>query len=126
MNVNDLPLNLRRALLRPETLKQANVKCPPLSPEIPHAEQRQRTPRLVSCNEAKKGGASCPLVRFTLRRVKLLDVDAKYGSIKDLLDGLHHAGLVDGDKEGQVRLEVDQVKVAHYADETTEIEIVIP
>jgi hypothetical protein len=50
-------------------------------------------------------------------------VDAKYASIKDLLDGLQHAGILYGDKEGQVRLEVEQVKVKQYSEESTIIEI---
>lgn len=62
-------------------------------------------------------------MRFRLCRVKLLDVDAKFASVKDLLDGLTAAGLIHGDKEGQVDLKVEQVKVPSYSLERTEIEI---
>ncbi len=73
------------------------------------------------CRETQSTG--CPLVRFTLRRVRLLDVDAKYASVKDLLDGLQYAGLIRGDKEGEVRLEVVQEKVKKFCEESTLIEI---
>lgn len=65
-----------------------------------------------------------PHVRFTLCRVSLLDVDAKWGSIKDLLDGMQIAGLIPGDREGEITLAVYQQKVFHRSDECTEIEIV--
>ena len=67
-----------------------------------------------------------PHVCFTLCRTKLLDVDAKYGSIKDLLDSLQYAGLVSGDREDQITLEVQQEKVAHRSEERTEIIIEYP
>jgi hypothetical protein len=91
--------------------------------KLPDAQPCEReTP--LACNSPREArGAGCPLVRFTLRRVRLLDVDAKYASIKDLLDGLQHAGILYGDKEGQVRLEVEQVKVKQYSEESTIIEI---
>ena len=49
--------------------------------------------------------------------------DAKFASVKDLLDGLAHAGIVAGDQEGQVRLEVEQEKVRSYQEERTIIEL---
>lgn len=50
-------------------------------------------------------------------------MDAKYASTKDLLDCLVAAGFLAGDKEGQVDLKVEQVKVKTKAEERTEIEI---
>lgn len=91
--------------------------------QLPDAEQRERATPLARRDEGEAQGAGCPLVRFTLYRVKLLDVDAKYSSVKDLLDGLQHAGLIRGDKEGEINLEVRQTKVASYAEERTVIEI---
>jgi hypothetical protein len=91
--------------------------------KLPDAQPCEReTP--LACNSPREAqGAGCPFVRFTLLRVSLLDVDAKYASVKDLLDGLQRAQLIHGDKEGQVRLEVEQVKVSHYHEEKTIIEI---
>lgn len=106
--------------------KDYGPNAPTDPPAIPHPEQRQRAPELDGGNETKARGASCPVVRFTLRRVQLLDVDAKFSSVKDLLDGLCAASLLDGDKEGQVTLEVEQEKVGHYADEETRILITYP
>jgi len=93
--------------------------------KIPDSESCERAKALARDSFRKAQGTVCPLVRFTLCRVKLLDVDAKYASVKDLLDGLAAAGLIHGDKEGQVRLEVNQVKVGHYEDERTEIHVEI-
>lgn len=85
-----------------------------------HAEP---PPALEPDGAGKTPRTGCPLVRFTLRRRRLLDVDAKYGSIKDLLDGLQYAGLIHGDKEGQIRLEVEQVKISKLENQRTVIEI---
>jgi len=65
-------------------------------------------------------------LRFTLRRVRLLDPCAKYGSCKALIDGLRFAGLIRNDREEDITLEVSQVKVAHFKDETTEIILEYP
>ena len=65
-------------------------------------------------------------MRFTLSRVRLLDADAKWGSVKDVLDGLQYAGLIRGDREDQIELEVRQVKVSSFKSETTEVEIIYP
>lgn len=91
--------------------------------EVPHPKPRQREKQLEGHRGGETPGTGCPLVRFRLCRVKLLDVDAKYASVKDLLDGLCAAGFIHGDKEGQVRLEVEQEKVAAYALEETFITI---
>lgn len=90
---------------------------------IPNSQPRQCTPPLEGHREEEARGSGCPVVRFRLCRVKLLDVDAKYASVKDLLDCITTIGWIHGDKEGQVRLEVEQVKVSSYASERTEIEI---
>jgi hypothetical protein len=90
---------------------------------VPDPEPCQRTVELAGDSPGKAPRPVCPLVRFTLRRVKLLDVDAKFASVKDLLDGLAHAGIVAGDQEGQVRLEVEQEKVRSYQEERTIIEL---
>ena len=66
------------------------------------------------------------VVRFTGYRVKPLDPDNFAGSVKDLLDGLRHASLIKGDEWWRIKLETDQVKVAHFTDECTHIEIEYP
>ena len=90
---------------------------------ISDAQQRERPPALAGDSPREAQSAGCVPVRFTLYRCRLLDVDAKYGSVKDLLDCLVASGIVAGDKEGQVSLEVNQVKVGTRAEERTEIEI---
>jgi hypothetical protein len=77
-------------------------------------------------NEGKAPSTRCPLVCFELRRVKLFDIDAKWGSIKDLLDGCAYAGLILGDREDQISLEVEQIKVGHHSEEKTVIIVEIP
>lgn len=98
----------------------------PTDAPLPDAEPAQQARALEPDHARKAQGAGRPLVRFTLRRVALLDVDAKWGSIKDTLDGLQYAGLIHSDKEGEIYLEVRQEKIAHRKDETTEIEIFAP
>ena len=93
------------------------------TPQAPHPEQREREVPLAQRGGAKAPSAGCPTVRFILCRVSLLDVDAKYGSVKDLLDGLRYAGLIRGDKEGEVQIEVRQKKVDCFAKEMTLIDI---
>src|SRR4030095_2639644 len=96
------------------------------SAQVSNAQPSKQSPSLERQCEGKAPGTGCPVVCFTLRRVRLLDIDAKSSSIKDLLDGLQYAGLVDGDREGQISLEVRQEKVAHYREEETEIVIFYP
>jgi hypothetical protein len=62
-------------------------------------------------------------VRFVGFRVRPLDPDNFAASIKDLLDGLRHAGIIAGDEPWKIILETEQVRVAHFEDERTEIEI---
>ncbi len=93
--------------------------------QIPHAEQLEQAPALGSEGEREASGARRPLIGFTLYRVKLLDWEAKYSSVKDLLDGCVAAGLLDGDREDQIdpKSFVIQKKVDHYAHECTVIEL---
>jgi hypothetical protein len=59
-------------------------------------------------------------------RVRLVDEDAKAGCCKDIVDGLRYAGLLLSDAAGSFRLEVGQVKAAHYAEQETLIDIIYP
>lgn len=90
---------------------------------VPHPKQCERPAQLGSDNAREAQGPSCVQVCFTLYRVRLLDVDAKYASIKDLLDCIVDAGFALGDQEGEVDLQVTQVKVKTRAEERTEIQI---
>lgn len=90
---------------------------------LPNPKQRKRPKALEGSGEGEAQGARPPLVSFTLCRVSLLDVDAKWASVKDLLDGLRYAGLICGDKEGEICLEVRQEKVRKKVDEKTVIEV---
>lgn len=87
--------------------------------KVQNAQQPECPATLDSGDARETQGSGCPLVRFTLRKCQLLDVDAKYGSVKDLLDGLAKAGLIHGDGEGEITLEVLQQKVKTRAEECT-------
>lgn len=93
---------------------------------VSHTEQCERTQTLALGHGRETSGAKLPHVCFTLCRHQLLDIDAKYSSVKDLLDGCRYAGLIRGDKEGEITLEVNQEKVAHSDQEITIIEIDYP
>ena len=95
-------------------------------PRVPHAQPAQPAAELEGDHAGEACSAERPTVCFALYRVRLLDADAKYGSIKDLLDSLQYAGLIRGDREEEINLQVEQVRVPHYAEERTEITITIP
>ena len=104
----------------PARYQQQLAACRPL----PHAQpQRHEAPALGGADEGKAQGVPRIAVRFVGRRVKPLDPDNFAGSVKDLLDGLRHAGLIPGDEPWRIRLETEQVKVAHFHEEATEITI---
>lgn len=96
------------------------------SPEIPDPKQRKRAKALEVNHEGEAQGSRLPHICFILRRVSLLDIDSKYHSVKDLLDGVVVAFQLQGDKEGQITLEVRQEKIAHRKDEETIITVDIP
>ena len=90
---------------------------------LPDTKQRERAQALASGGEGKTPRPGLRHCRFTLRRLKLLDVDAKYASVKDLLDCLTIAGVIRGDREGEITLEVVQEKVKKGDVEQTVIEV---
>ena len=66
-------------------------------------------------------------VCITSYRVNLLDPGANlWGSTKYIEDSLRYAGLIYDDSERFIQIQVRQVKVAHFCDERTEIEIIYP
>lgn len=91
--------------------------------EVPDAKPRKREKQLEADHGREAPSAGRVHVCFTLRRVRLLDVDAKVSSVKDLLDCCTTSGLIHGDQEGQITLEVNQEKVGHFKEEATIIDI---
>lgn len=106
-----------------ESFLRANATDLPARPALPHTEQRERPQALARRDEGETPRPGLRHCRFTLIRKSCLDVDAKYASVKDLLDCLAIAGVIRGDKEGEVTLEVNQRKVNKGEPETTIIEV---
>ncbi len=96
--------------------------CPLSNPK----PQRHQAAALGSSGEGEKEVLARITVRFTGYRVRPLDPDNFAGSVKDLLDGLRHANLIDGDEPWKIRLETEQVKVSSFKEERTEITVEYP
>jgi len=116
---------MRRCMHRETTLRKPNANNHPAT-QIPHTESQQRPEKLVRGSQGKAQGSGRVALVFTLRRVRLLDPCAKYGSCKALIDGLRYAGILYDDREEDITLEVNQEKVAHFKDEETIIRITYP
>lgn len=92
--------------------------------QLPHPEpERDQAPALGQTGQGEAQGLERPVVRFTGFRVRPLDPDNFAGSVKDLLDGLRHAGLIPGDEPWRIILETEQVKVGTFKEEKTVITI---
>lgn len=92
--------------------------------EVSHPQpERHQAPALGAAVQGKETGDDRVTVRFVGYRVRPLDPDNFAGSVKDLLDGLHRAKIISGDEPWRIRLETEQEKVSHYAQERTEITI---
>ena len=90
--------------------------------ELSHPQpQRDQAPALGGPAQGKAVGLRRITVRFVGHRVRPLDPDNFAGSVKDLLDGLRHAGLLHGDEPWRIILETEQVKVSSFKQEKTEI-----
>jgi hypothetical protein len=85
--------------------------------------ERHQAPALGPTVQRKTKGDDRIKVRFVGCRVRPLDPDNFAGSVKDLLDGLRHAGLISGDEPWKIILETEQVKVDHFSEELTFITI---
>lgn len=95
-----------------------------LNRKVRHPEsQRDQAPALGGAVPGKTERLPKTVVRFIGYRVTLLDPDNFAGSVKDLLDGLRHAGLLPGDRPDQITLITEQEKVDVYSEEKTVIEI---
>jgi hypothetical protein len=99
---------------------------PSIRPISNPVAKRNPRPALAENPRGKKEGMGRTRVRFTGFRVRPLDPDNFAGSVKDLLDGVKHAGLIPGDEPWRIILETDQVQVATFKEERTEIEIITP
>ena len=93
--------------------------------KLPAAEPEQdKTTALDSTISREAKSVQRPTVRIIFRRQRTLDKDNYSGSGKDILDGLRHAGLIPGDSEAEIDLQVEQEKVGHLSDQRTVIEII--
>lgn len=108
---------------QPKRLKHEDSTDCALQDSKPECDQKTA---LVAADEGKTQGVGRAVVRFIGYRTRPLDPDNFAGSVKDLLDGLCRAGLLDGDAPWQIRLQTEQVKIGHRKDEYTEIEIEYP
>ncbi len=88
--------------------------------------KRHKAPALAIPIQGKAESIPRTVVRFIGYRVRPLDPDNFAGGCKDAIDGLRHAGLISGDEPWRMKLETEQVKVSHVADECTVIEIETP
>lgn len=88
--------------------------------------QRHQAPALGSATKGEKEGIRRTIIRFIGYRVRCLDPDNFAGGCKDLLDGLRHAGLIEGDEPWRIIFETEQQKVAHFYEERTEIILTYP
>lgn len=94
--------------------------------EIPNPElKRDERSALGGTVSGEEKSLQRTRVRFILFRVRPLDPDNAAGSVKNCVDGLRHAGLIPGDEPWRIILETEQVKVAHFKEEKTEVEITI-
>jgi len=73
-----------------------------------------------------KEGDARPLVSYVLYRCRPLDPDAIHGATKVCTDVLCKIGLLPGDSEKHIRLEVTQEKVNHMNEQRTELRIQYP
>jgi len=95
--------------------------------EIPNSElECHQTPALDSADAGEEKSLHRTVVRFIGYRVRPLDPDNFAGGCKDLLDGLRHAGIIQGDEPWRIIFETTQEKVKTYAEERTVIEIETP
>lgn len=130
-----IPDNYLRALHRPKTLLNsleiaASVKkshenhsnTPIPDPKL----ERHEAPALGGTAKGKDEGVGRVVVRFVGYRVRPLDPDNFAGSVKDLLDGLRHAQIIEGDEPWRIILETEQEQVTTFSEEKTIIEITLP
>lgn len=102
-----------------------------LAAALPHTESQQEFGLALGEAAKPQGGSPAsfdrrPRVAITLYRVRLLDRDNKWASVKFLLDAICAAGLVPNDRECDIDLSVTQIRAAKFAHEGTGIIITYP
>jgi hypothetical protein len=97
------------------------------NPEIfaPKPQRPARTP-LVNPASGKTQSGNRYCVSFTIFRIRPLDEDNAFGSVKSCVDLLVGSGLLPSDSPETLKIEVEQAKVAHRKDQRTEITITWP
>lgn len=96
-------------------------------PQLPHSKpQRDHAQPLGQTAQ----GATEVLGRVRVccqgHRVRPVDPDNFAASVKNCVDFLRRAGLIDGDEPWKIILETDQVKVSHFYEEKTIVTLVYP
>ena len=92
----------------------------------PKADQPTPRETLERPVAGKEKGDERPVLSYVLYRCRLLDPDAIHGATKVVTDCLQQIGLIPGDSEKHIRLEVRQEKVAHLKDQRTTLKITYP
>lgn len=96
--------------------RASRISYPPQSAKPEPAVQYEP----LSAAQGEGGNSTGFLVCITSFRKRLLDTDNLVGGSKYFTDSLRYAGLIHGDAENQITLQVKQVK---DQDERTEITI---
>lgn len=145
---SDITDRMRQAMHREPALRQPGAQRP-AEEHGPHARTKRALPKLPNENnphaqlpnpkpkrhqataldgaiQGEAEGTQRTVVKFIGYRVRPLDPDNFSGGVKDLLDGLRHAGLLRGDEPWRIKLETEQVKVSTFKEEKTVIEITYP
>jgi len=113
--------------LNPHLYPDSHANNHKTSRQVSHPKpKRDKASALGGAAKGKTQGVERVRVRFTGYRVRPLDPDNFAGSVKDCLDFLRHAAIIEGDEPWRIILETEQVKVAHFKDERTEITVEIP
>ena len=73
--------------------------------------------------QAKERSRERSFVRITRYSCRPLDIDNFAGGCKPLIDQLRYAGIIRDDNPEAIQVEFLQFKVAHKAQERTEVEI---
>lgn len=96
----------------------------PDATRVPHPKPKPvKRPALEPAIQGEAKSLQGTRVCFTGFRVRPLDPDNFAGSIKDLLDGLRHAHVIEGDEPWRITLETKQVRVRSFKEEKTVIEV---
>lgn len=118
IKLKNLDLKLRKRI-ESQIKDEDNLKCK-ISDTQPQRSNAQSLGK-AACREEKM--LERVRVSFTLFRVRSLDPDNAAASVKFCLDFIRRVGLIKGDENWRIILSVEQVKVKHFSEEQTVIEI---